>query len=78
MSDSMIEDVKQKMCNWGERKILNTTHIESEQEAYQIVNQIWLAAVSDCSKPLNSADLESLSEQMISDWCAKHRKLSKR
>ncbi len=74
MSDSIIEDVKKKICNWGERKILKTTHIESEQEAYLIVDQIWLAAVSDCSEPLNSVELEGLSEQRISDWCAKHKK----
>ncbi len=74
MSDSMIEDVRKRIYNLGIQKILDTTNVETKEEARQIVQEIWLATIPMCRDPHNGVELEGLSEQRISDWCAKHRK----
>ena len=75
MSSSMIEEMRKKIYNWGIQEILDTTNIETKEEAWQIVQEIWLRAIRDCSKPLQSIELEGVCKRRILDWCAKNKKL---
>lgn len=90
MSNPELQRAMSELQSWGRQTVMFTMNMRAletgkmqdnsdfmnamRKEAEKTTEEYWNAALSECSKPIQPAEILHLFVTKILDWCANHRK----